>query len=89
MLFICWDSCSRISSNNFIGKMPDIFGSWIHLEKLYAFLFLHFYLNLFNVKLSGVILIHLNCIVNRAIQASGFEGPIPSSISLLSNLTEL
>jgi hypothetical protein len=31
----------------------------------------------------------LNCVVNREIQASGFKGPIPSSISILSNLTEL
>jgi hypothetical protein len=89
MLFICWDLCSRISSNNFTGRMPDFFRSWKDLERLYVFLFLHFYLNLFNVKLSGVILIHLNCVVNRDIQASGFEGPIPSSISILRNLTEL
>ena len=38
---------------------------------------------------SGVIKIHLNCVANREIRASGFEGPIPSSISVLSDLTDL
>ena len=45
--------------------------------------------SLFLVKVSGVIPIHLSCVVNREIQASGLQGPIPSSISGLSNLTEL
>lgn len=31
----------------------------------------------------------LNRVVNREMQASGFEGPIPSSLSVLNNLTQL
>ncbi|TYH13681.1 hypothetical protein ES288_A06G158300v1 [Gossypium darwinii] len=47
-----------IGSNNFIGRIPNIYGNWTQLQKL-------------------------------QISASGFEGPIPPSISSLTNLTEL
>ncbi|KAL0305576.1 UNVERIFIED_CONTAM: hypothetical protein Sradi_5974900 [Sesamum radiatum] len=47
----------RLSSNNFIGKIPSL-RSWTNLQML-------------------------------ELQASGFEGPIPSSISVLKNLSEL
>ncbi|WJZ96592.1 hypothetical protein VitviT2T_015265 [Vitis vinifera] len=57
-LSLCWIQCSRISSNNFSGKIPNFIHSWKQLQKL-------------------------------EIQASGLEGPIPSSISVLTNLTEL
>uniref|UniRef100_A0A803LN53 non-specific serine/threonine protein kinase n=1 Tax=Chenopodium quinoa TaxID=63459 RepID=A0A803LN53_CHEQI len=50
--------CSRLSSNNFRGRLPDFFQSWTKLQAL-------------------------------EIQGRGFEGPIPSSISLLNNLQEL
>ncbi|KAK7848865.1 putative leucine-rich repeat receptor-like serine/threonine-protein kinase [Quercus suber] len=62
---------SRISSNNFTGRVPDFFQTWKQL------------------KVSGAISICLSCFVNREIQASGPEGPIPPSISALSTLTEL
>ncbi|KAE8734289.1 hypothetical protein F3Y22_tig00000773pilonHSYRG00059 [Hibiscus syriacus] len=51
-------NCSRIGSNNFTGRIPDIFQNWTQLQKL-------------------------------EVQASGFEGPIPPSISSLTNLIEL
>ena len=31
----------------------------------------------------------VHCVFDREIQGSGFEGPIPSSISMLNNLTQL
>ncbi|XP_021823328.1 probable leucine-rich repeat receptor-like serine/threonine-protein kinase At3g14840 [Prunus avium] len=57
-VFQSFPSCSRISSNNFTGRIPDYLENFKQLEEL-------------------------------EIQASGLHGPIPSSISVLSNLTEL
>lgn len=38
---------------------------------------------------SGAILIHSTCVVYREMQASGLEGPIPSSLSVSSNMRYL
>jgi len=76
---------SRIQDNQFSGKIPDYIQNWTSIKTLYACTLL-FYFN-FSSKL--IVFVSLDFTLDSVIQGSGLSGPIPSGISLLTNLIDL
>ena len=69
--------------------MPNMFQSWKQLENCKPLSVSTTSLQSLIESFGDEIFINLNSFADREIQASGFEGPIPSSLALLHNLMEL
>ena len=80
---------SRISHNNFVGRIPEFLGRWKNLQFLYVLrgLFSFFFHKLQTPQFKSKFM--MNFLIDREMEGSGLRGPIPSSISSLNLLSEL